>query len=356
MTNNVSEFVNNGLARTQKFSSEHFRKYLKQKMVGQEEAIEQIVKAFMPLETGITDSEVPIYFVLIGPPGVGKTRISNLIADYLTGPNSNVLIDFKELQDWGPEFQKKIEPLKSSANKLKVVTFDDIDRANFNDFDRMRGILDQGYYARGTSNEISFKNTILIMTANWGQSLILQNSKLPDDFMEKLRRDIVNEEEAGKDVGNPRGKISMRVWRVLSSKIYTMFPFTESQLLELAERFTVEELEKVHAKAPGKEILVHPNVYLRHLSVKKAASAGASDIKNSWISSDFLPKISGAIGNSKVHAVLLVPGPKGTEAVTNLDPAFQKWLSFTKNAQKLLKEKGADWYLKNHESAEGLLP
>ncbi len=349
----VERFLNRertgGVAR--KIDIEGLRKHLLESMIGHRDVIDQICDLLKPLENGTHFGPRPLYFTLLGTPGVGKSRITKLIADYLTGPDSNLLIDFKEFKGFEGEASKSaFHKIKSSPNRLHVVTLDDVDRASFNDLDSLRGVFDNGYFAKGTPNEVVFTNTVVILTANWGEKLILQNSNFDGtDFMENLRRDIVVDESKPPTDPNPRGKISNRVWRVLAGKMLVMKPFTEEELLQLALRFSEERGASVAAVTGGKKLSVHPLSLVKYVSQRRSATAGASDIQNA-LEAEVFPAYETSLQKRGVTHIVLVPNRNTIQAVTNLDPTFSLWENSHKNAVAVIKEKGTEWFMKNSAS------
>lgn len=329
---------------------EKLRKYLLANMVGQDAAVERVTALLKPLGNGTQFGPKPIFFVLLGTPGTGKTRLANLIANQLTGENSNLLIDFKEFKGFdGEESRRVFARLKTERRGLRVVTLDDVDRASMDDLDRLRGIFDNGFYAKGTPNEVSFANTVVILTANWGEQQLLTNPPIDEEFFEKLRRDIVHDDSKANADPNPRGKISNRVWRVLGGKMIVMAPFKADDLLKLALRFSAERSDQVKAASGGKEVFIHPLVVAKLVSAKRAAAAGASDLQNS-LESDVYPVYEDPIGDRAVRKVVLVPSRGRTVAVTDKDTHFQLWKSSYDNALKVIADKGAQWFLDNADT------
>ncbi len=332
----------------QSFDIEGLRKYLLANMIGHRDVIDRICDLLRPLENGTHFGPKPLYFTLLGTPGVGKSRITNLIANYLTGPDSNLLIDFKEFKGFDGDAAKGVfQKIKSSPNRLRVVTLDDVDRASFNDLDAFRGVFDNGYYAKGTPNEVPFTNTVVILTANWGEKLILQDTNFDGtDFMENLRRDIVVDESKPQTDSNPRGKISNRVWRVLSGKMLAMKPFSEGELLQLALKQAEERRQALAAVTAGKKLSIHPMALLKYVSQRRAATAGASDIQNS-LDAEVFPAYEAPLQKRGVTQVILVPSRNSILAVTNLDATFPLWKQSFENANTVIAEKGPEWFLKN---------
>lgn len=339
---------NGGVAR--KVDIEGLRKHLYANMIGHRDVIDHICDQLKPLENGTHFGPKPIYFTLLGTPGIGKSRITGLIANYLTGPDSNLLIDFKSFKGFDDEVTTKVfQKIKSNPNKLHVVTLDDVDRGTFNDLDTFRGVFDNGFFAKGTPGEVNFKNVVVILTANWGEKLILKDSNFDGaDFLENLRRDIVVDDSKQMTDPNPRGKISNRVWRVLAGRMYAMKPFTEAQLFELALRFAEERQTAVSNVANGRKLSIHPMVLVKYISQRRAQTAGASDIQNS-LEAEVFPVYETPLQKKGVTDIILVPTRDKITAVTNLDGGLATWQKSHANALAVIKEKGHEWFIKNSD-------
>lgn len=329
------------------YDIEKLRKHLLEKLVGQDAAIERVTALLKPVGNGTQFGPKPIFFVLLGTPGTGKTTLANLVADQLTGEGSNLLIDFKDFKGFDGDASRRVfNRLKNERRGLRVVTFDDVDRATLDDLDRLRGIFDNGYFAKGTANEVSFANTVVILTANWGEQQLLAGAAIDDPFFEKLRREVVHDDTKPNAEPNPRGKVSNRVWSALSGKMIALAPFKEEDLLKLALRFAADRAKQVKDASGGKELFVHPLVLAKLVSSRRAASSGARDLQNS-LDADVYPAYENPIGDRNVRHVILVPSRGATVAVTDRDEHFRLWKRSHENALKVVAEKGAKWFLEN---------
>ncbi len=351
----VDRFIERGKTdgSSKKIDIEGLRKYLKGKMVGHSDVVDSICNQLKPLENGTHFGPMPIYFTLVGTPGVGKSWIAGLIANYLTGEGSNLLIDFKSFKGFDANNPDKISTeLKRSPNRLHVVTFDDVDQAHMSAMDKIRGIFTDGFYAKETADEVPFTNTIVILTANWGQNLILQDTNFASgDFTESLRREIVFDDSATINVDpDPTGKISKRVWSALAGKLYIMKPFSEPELLQLAFKFAEDRQVAIAGRSGGKELSIHPLTLLKFVSQRRADTAGARDIQNA-LDLQLFPAYENAIQKRGVTRVVLVPNEDKIVAVTNLDKSFSYWKKSQENAKAKIigngPNQGPKWYLEN---------
>ena len=163
---------------------------LRRMIVGQDEAIQQIVNIYQMNLTGMTPSNRPIgNFLFLGPTGSGKTRIVEATAEALVrNPRAVIKIDCAEFQH-SHEIAKLIgsppgylghretHPLLSQevlnqyhtdACKLSFVLFDEIEKASDALWNLLLGILDKGTLTLGDNRKVDFSRALIFMTSNLG--------------------------------------------------------------------------------------------------------------------------------------------------------------------------------------------
>jgi ATP-dependent Clp protease ATP-binding subunit ClpB len=163
---------------------------LKRSIVGQDEAVGQIVNIFQMYLTGMTAPGRPIgNFLFLGPTGSGKTRIVEATAEALVGnPRAVIKIDCAEFQH-SHEIAKLIgsppgylghretHPLLSQevlgqyqTEKVKVsfVLFDEIEKASDSLWNLLLGILDKATLTLGDNRRVDFSRAMIFMTSNLG--------------------------------------------------------------------------------------------------------------------------------------------------------------------------------------------
>ena len=156
---------------------------LNKRILGQKEAISAIVSSLKRSRMGISNQNRPIgSFLFLGPTGVGKTELVKILAEeFFADPKALIKIDMSEFQD------------KASASKLigatagyvgyeewgmltdkvrrkpySIVLFDEIEKWNFDVYNLLLQILEDGVLTDGKWRTVNFKNTIIIMTSNIG--------------------------------------------------------------------------------------------------------------------------------------------------------------------------------------------
>ncbi len=166
---------------------------LKQRVAGQDEAIEKIAQAIQMHRAGLTDPNKPIgSFLFLGPTGVGKTEVAKSLADYLFNDERKMIrIDMSEYMEkhsvsrligsppgyvGHEEGGQLTEAVRKSP--YSVILFDEIEKAHPDVFNIFLQILDDGRLTDGQGRTINFTHTIIIMTSNLGSRLILEAKQL----------------------------------------------------------------------------------------------------------------------------------------------------------------------------------
>jgi len=174
---------------------------LHDEVIGQDEAIEKIASAIQIHRAGLTDPNKPIgSFIFLGPTGVGKTEVAKALADFLfNDPQRLVRIDMSEYMEkhtvarliGAPPGYVGYEEGGQLTEQVRrhpysIVLFDEIEKAHPDIFNIMLQILDEGHLTDGQGRQISFKNTIIIITSNIGAHLILESPKIDDQLKSQI--------------------------------------------------------------------------------------------------------------------------------------------------------------------------
>jgi ATP-dependent Clp protease ATP-binding subunit ClpB len=171
---------------------------LRQRVVGQDQALERVSNAIRRSRAGLSDPKRPIgSFIFLGPTGVGKTELARALAEFLFDDERSLLrIDMSEYMekhsvsrligappgyvgyDEGGQLTEQVR-----RRPYAVVLFDEIEKAHPDVFNIMLQIMDDGRLTDGKGRVVDFKNTILIMTSNLGSSYLqAENLRTPEDF------------------------------------------------------------------------------------------------------------------------------------------------------------------------------
>jgi ATP-dependent Clp protease ATP-binding subunit ClpB len=169
----------------------HMPERLKDRVVGQDEAVRLVSNAILRNRAGLSDPNRPIgSFIFLGPTGVGKTELVRALAQYLFDDDkAMVRIDMSEYQekhsaariigappgyvgyDEGGQLTEQVR-----RRPYSVVLFDEIEKAHPDVFNTLLQILDDGRLTDGQGRTVSFKNTVIVMTSNVGTGMVEKNT------------------------------------------------------------------------------------------------------------------------------------------------------------------------------------
>ncbi|HOK54599.1 MAG TPA: ATP-dependent chaperone ClpB, partial [Armatimonadota bacterium] len=160
---------------------------LKERVVGQDEAIVAVANAVRRARAGLQDPNRPIgSFIFLGPTGVGKTELARALAEFLfDDERAMIRLDMSEYQERhtvarligappGYVGYEEGGQLTEAVRRrpYSVVLFDEIEKAHPEVFNAFLQILDDGRLTDGQGRTVDFKNTVIIMTSNIGSELI----------------------------------------------------------------------------------------------------------------------------------------------------------------------------------------
>ena len=159
------------------------RSRLKGRIIGQDEAIETVVRAIQRNRAGLKDPNRPIgTFLFFGPTGVGKTQLARSLAEYLFDSEDNLIrIDMSEYMEkfsvsrliGAPPGYVGYEEGGQLSERVRrkpyaVVLLDEIEKAHPDIFNLLLQVMDEGRLTDSNGRTVDFKNTIVIMTSNVG--------------------------------------------------------------------------------------------------------------------------------------------------------------------------------------------
>jgi len=158
-------------------------KELSGKVIGQNDAVNKVVKAIKRNRIGIKDKNKPVgSFIFLGPTGVGKTLLAKLLAEHVYGDvESLIRVDMSEFMekhsvsrlvgpppgyvgyDQGGQLTEKVR-----RKPHCVILFDEIEKAHDDVFNLLLQLLGEGHLTDGLGRKVNFKNALIIMTSNIG--------------------------------------------------------------------------------------------------------------------------------------------------------------------------------------------
>jgi ATP-dependent Clp protease ATP-binding subunit ClpB len=179
---------------------------LKERVVGQDEAVSAVANAIRRSRSGLSDPNRPLgSFLFVGPTGVGKTELAKTLAGYLFDDEKMMVrIDMSEYMekhsvsrlvgappgyvgyDEGGQLTEAVR-----RRPYCVVLFDEVEKAHADVFNILLQVLDDGRLTDSQGRVVDFKNTVLIMTSNLASQKIMEGNKdedLKDALMKELRQ------------------------------------------------------------------------------------------------------------------------------------------------------------------------
>lgn len=171
---------------------------LRQRVIGQDSALEKVSNAIRRSRAGLSDPRRPIgSFIFLGPTGVGKTELARALAEFLFDDEHNMIrIDMSEYMEKhsvsrligappGYVGYEEGGQLTEAVRRrpYSVVLFDEIEKAHPDVFNVFLQIMDDGRLTDGKGRVVDFKNTIMIMTSNIGASYLQsEDISTPEGF------------------------------------------------------------------------------------------------------------------------------------------------------------------------------
>lgn len=156
-------------------------KSMRSKIVGQDEAVEDVTEALKRLRTGIADPHKPAgTFLFLGPTGVGKTYTAKILAEsYFGSENAMVRFDMSEFsqEESLGLFSERLASVIED-NPLSLVFFDELEKSHRAVQHLLLQVLDEGRLTRENGRVATFTESIIIATSNAGSMRIIENTSI----------------------------------------------------------------------------------------------------------------------------------------------------------------------------------
>src|SRR6201993_2774968 len=180
---------------------------LRQRVIGQDAALERVANAIRRSRAGLSDPKRPIgSFIFLGPTGVGKTELARALAEFLFDDEHALLrIDMSEYMEkhsvarliGAPPGYVGYEEGGQLTEQVRrrpyaVLLFDEIEKAHPDVFNVLLQIMDDGRLTDGKGRVVDFKNTIIIMTSNIGSQLLQADSLKSDRDFDEAAQQVQN--------------------------------------------------------------------------------------------------------------------------------------------------------------------
>lgn len=205
----IAEVVNQwtGIPVTQMMETEaakllQMEERLRERIIGQQEAIHAISDAIRRARSGLKDPSRPIgSFIFIGPSGVGKTELAKALAWFMFDDEDAIVrIDMSEYREQHTASRLFGAPpgyvgyeeggqLTEAVRRrpYRVVLFDEVEKAHPEVWNSLLQILDDGRLTDGQGNVVDFRNTVIIMTSNLGTEFVRTSGAL--GFLQRTDND-----------------------------------------------------------------------------------------------------------------------------------------------------------------------
>ncbi len=180
---------------------------LRQRVVGQDEALQRVSNAVRRSRAGLSDPKRPIgSFIFLGPTGVGKTELARALAEFLfDDEHALVRIDMSEYMEkhavsrliGAPPGYVGYEEGGQLTEQVRrrpyaVILFDEIEKAHPDVFNILLQIMDDGRLTDGKGRTVDFKNTVIIMTSNLGSSFLQAEGLKSEKDFEDASKQVMN--------------------------------------------------------------------------------------------------------------------------------------------------------------------
>ena len=182
----------------------HMEERLKQRVVGQDDALGRVASAVRRSRAGLSEAKRPIgSFIFLGPTGVGKTELARALAEFLFDDEKLMIrIDMSEYMEkhsvsrliGAPPGYVGYEEGGQLTEQVRrhpysVILFDEIEKAHPDVFNVLLQILEDGRLTDGKGRTVDFRNSVLVMTSNVGSAAIFELSQRDP---EEARKEAMN--------------------------------------------------------------------------------------------------------------------------------------------------------------------
>ncbi|HEY1464781.1 MAG TPA: ATP-dependent chaperone ClpB [Terriglobales bacterium] len=180
---------------------------LRQRVVGQDQALERVANAIRRSRAGLSDPKRPIgSFIFLGPTGVGKTELARALAEFLfDDEHALVRIDMSEYMEkhavsrliGAPPGYVGYEEGGQLTEQVRrrpyaVILFDEIEKAHPDVFNVLLQMMDDGRLTDGKGRTVDFKNTVIIMTSNIGSAFLQADGLKSEKDFDDASKQVMN--------------------------------------------------------------------------------------------------------------------------------------------------------------------
>ena len=180
---------------------------IKEKIIGQDEAVEAVTDAVIRSKAGIQDPDRPLgSFLFLGPTGVGKTELAKTLANELFDSEDEMIrIDMSEYMEkhsvsrliGSPPGYVGFEEGGQLTEAVRrrpytIILLDEIEKAHPDVFNILLQVLDDGRLTDSKGQTVDFRNTVLIMTSNIGSNILLEDAREHGEISPKAKDSVMD--------------------------------------------------------------------------------------------------------------------------------------------------------------------
>src|ERR1700694_4406640 len=185
----------------------HMEERLRQRVVGQDDALARVANAVRRSRAGLSDPKRPIgSFIFLGPTGVGKTELARALAEFLfDDEHAMVRIDMSEYMEkhavsrliGAPPGYVGYEEGGQLTEQVRrrpyaVILFDEIEKAHPDVFNVLLQMMDDGRLTDGKGRTVDFRNTVIIMTSNLGSAFLQSEGLRSEQEFDEASKQVMN--------------------------------------------------------------------------------------------------------------------------------------------------------------------
>ena len=305
----------------------HMQDELKDKVIGQDEAIEKIAKAIRRNRVGLREPNRPIgSFLFLGPTGVGKTLLAKRLAEFLfNSEDALIRVDMSEYMEkfavsrlvGAPPGYVGYEEGGQLTEKVRrhpysVVLLDEIEKAHSDVYNMLLQVLDEGCLTDSLGRKVDFKNTIIIMTSNvgtreikdFGNGIGFRTSTSVKEQSDSIVRKALNKQFSPEflnridDIINFNSLTRESILKIIDIELKSFFSRVQASgntltITDEAKQFVADKGfdSKFGARPLKRAIQTHIEDPLAELMLKNEGKTGSMtiDVQNGEIVSTFTP-------------------------------------------------------------------
>lgn len=305
----------------------HMQDELKDKVIGQDEAIEKIAKAIRRNRVGLREPNRPIgSFLFLGPTGVGKTLLAKRLAEFLfNSEDALIRVDMSEYMEkfavsrlvGAPPGYVGYEEGGQLTEKVRrhpysVVLLDEIEKAHSDVYNMLLQVLDEGCLTDSLGRKVDFKNTIIIMTSNvgtreikdFGNGIGFRTSNSVKEQSDSIVKKALNKQFSPEflnridDIINFNSLTRESILKIIDIELESFFSRVQASgntltITDKAKQFVADKGfdSKFGARPLKRAIQTHIEDPLAELMLKNEGKTGSMtiDVQNGEIVSTFTP-------------------------------------------------------------------